>query len=400
MKQLIVISFMLLVFCQNHVAMPQNAAQQYGSWFVSPHKSAQDSLCSYAGFIDKQDSLAVAAKKLFEGKTGAFTTILTDTQNATYTVGWKTPKQIRHDTTYPLIIYLHGGTGTMLSTKGEFAWDMLTPLSDTFDLFLASPSSNRETPWWSPAGMERIMQTIRFMTLSYPVNPDKIFLAGVSDGATGTYAVANTIGSPFAGFIAVSGYGGMLFQLGMNLYPPNLAQRPIVNINAGQDRIFPIAVVRQFTDWLTANGVNVDKTEYPNEQHGFDYRPKEFGHLANCIRTWHKPQNTLAAIWSIVKGFPNVIDNCTSFELSKESTDPKISAYWKNDTFMVKSTGLHSATFSFPAVHSQDIFASINGSSAKKISALRNTGEQILNTVQHSFFPQIQHCTLYKIELE
>jgi len=113
------------------------------------------------------------------------------------------------------------------------------------------------------------------MTLHYPINPDKVFLAGVSDGATGCYAVANTMCGPFAGFIAVSGFGGMLPQMGIQLFPSNIMQRPIYNVNAGKDRIYPIEEVRKFLDWLTNSGVAIERKEYPDELHGFDYRGKE-----------------------------------------------------------------------------------------------------------------------------
>jgi dienelactone hydrolase len=334
---------------------------------------------------------------------GKFTSVLPDTFGSRYTLGWKTPSRIRRDTTYPLIVYLQGGTGTSLSTKGEIAWDMLSALGDTFELFLASPSANRENPWWSAAGISRIAQTVRFMTLCYPINPDKIFLAGVSDGAAGCYAAANAINSPFAGFIAVSGYGGMLFQLGMELYPANIMQRPILNINAGKDRIYPIEVVRKFLDWLTANGVSVERKEYPEENHGFDYRDKEYGHLAQFIRAWSRPVNSRSAAWTFVRGFQNIPDNLLQWEFAPDVSGQAINAYWTGDTLQVKAVGMRSATFLFPGMtDAKEIHVRINGTTLRRVSALPLDNTPLyMAAVRHGLFPRPRPLpqTAYRVRI-
>jgi pimeloyl-ACP methyl ester carboxylesterase len=388
------------LFCQKQNAMPPDAAQQFGRWFVSASPALYDSLVSYKMLGQKQDSLAAIAKKNFEGACGKFTIVLPDTFGSRYTIGWKTPAIIRRDTLYPLIVYLHGGTGTMLTTKGEIAWDMLSALGDTFNLFLASPSANRENPWWSPAGISRILQTVRFMTLSYPVNPDKIFLAGVSDGAAGCYAAANTICSPFAGFIAVSGFGGMLVQLGMDLYPGNIMQRPILNINAGKDQIYPIEEVRKYLDWLTANGVSIERKEYPEEKHGFDYREKEYGHLAGFIRTWSRPNSSRAVSWTFVRGFPNCPDNLLRWDFSQNASERTINAYWTKDTLQVRSAGIRNATISFSGNGPQKINLRLYGtSSVQRVSAVSPGAPLFLCMVLHGLFPRVSTQTVYTFQL-
>jgi pimeloyl-ACP methyl ester carboxylesterase len=277
------------------------------------------------------DSVSVGDRRL----------LLIDSNGAPYGLGIRTPDTLRSDTLYPLIIYLHGGTGSKRTDKGDSAFLMLEALSDTFDLFLASPSANRDTPWWSPAGLSRILQTLRYMTLHFPVDPDKIFLAGVSDGATGCYAAANTINAPFAGFFAISGFGGMLPGLGMQLVPANLMQRPIYNVNAGKDHIYPIDMVKQFVADLKLQGVGIIEKIHPDEKHGFDYRAGEMGALAGYIRTWSRPHTT-AVVWTFIPGFPNLPGQIVDWQLSQEGAF--IRAFWSNDTLVVRSQGLLSFT--------------------------------------------------------
>jgi hypothetical protein len=272
---------------------------------------------------------------------------LMDSAGFSYRLGYSTPSEIRRDTTYPLIIYLHGGVGTERNDKGDSAFTMLSPLADTFKLFLASPSANRFVPWWSPSGLSRILQTLRFMTLHYPVNSRKVFLAGVSDGATGCYAAANTIPAPFAGFIAVSGFGGMLPALGMRLEPGNLKQRPIYNVNAGLDHIYPVEEVKGFVRLMQEQGVGITSRIYPEEKHGFDYRAKEMGSLANLVRTWSRPENT-GISWAFVPEVPNLPDNCLSWTLSSDNAS--VHAFWRRDTLVVRVKGVRSLTASFPSV--------------------------------------------------
>ena len=248
----------LFLFCHARVPVTPIGAEHIADAFVNQSPAFERALVGNRINAVQWDSCVKAAMKICIGPAGTFAQSLFDSTGVEYTLGWKTPARIRQDTTYPLIIYLHGGTSTQLITKGEKAYDMLSPLADSFKLFLASPSANRFTPWWSPQGIWRILQTLRFMTLRYPINPAKVFLAGVSDGATGCYAVANTACGPFAGFFAISGFGGMLPQVSMDLIPANIMQRPIYNVNAGKDRIYAIAQVKMFLNWLMARGVRVE----------------------------------------------------------------------------------------------------------------------------------------------
>jgi len=392
------LSFLLFfLFCRKNTYTSELDPVHFSQWFVNSTLNIKDTLAAFKIPIDAWDSLANATRKNAASSSGIFTTILNDSSNSAYTLGWKTPLQIRRDTTYPLIIYLHGGIGSPLTTKGEKAYEMLLPLADTFSLFLASPSGNRYSPWWSAAGLYRIMQTLRYMSLHYPVNPDKIFLAGVSDGATGCYAVANTMCGPFAGFIAVSGFGGMLPQMGMGLFPVNLMQRPFYNVNAGKDRIYPFEEVNKFLDWLVNNGVSVERKAYPDELHGFDYREKEFGKIASLIRTWSKPAGKRNISWTFSPGLPNSPDNIISWKLLKESAISQINGYWRNDTLQIKSQGIDELIVCFPGLNSDKINVCINKGKTEKI--LKLTGSSILSyeKMVHDGFPNVSSDAMYRI---
>jgi acetyl esterase/lipase len=333
-----------LTGCSQKTGVPLSA-DEAGDYFVNP------SAAKYAAIaLRSLDSVQLnAAFRSFRSRadTGTIRLWLTDSAGLRYRLGCTTPRDMGRDTVYPLIIYLHGGIGTERTDKGDSAFMMLAALADTFKLFLASPSANRFAPWWSPLGLSRILQTMRFMTLHYPVNPCKVFLAGVSDGATGCYAAANTIPAPFAGFIAVSGFGGMLPMLGMQLIPANLMQRPIYNVNAGLDHIYPVENVKEFIRLLQEQGVGITSKIYPDEKHGFDYRGKEMAALAELIRTWSRPAfNGLS--WAFVPGCPNLPDNLLNWTLSAD--EASINAFWRHDTLIIKEQGIEKLTAAFSTV--------------------------------------------------
>jgi pimeloyl-ACP methyl ester carboxylesterase len=389
----------IIIFCQSASYVSELDTPHFSDWFVNATKASDDTLCAFTIPPGAWDSLSAAAIKSAASPPGNFTAVLNDSSNTAYTVGWKTPVQIRRDTTYPLIIYLHGGIGSPLTNKGEKAYEMLAPLADSFSLFLASPSANRFTPWWCGAGLYRIMQTLRFMTLHYPINPNKLFFVGVSDGATACYAVANTMCGPFAGFIAVSGFGGMLSNFGFQLYPANIMQRPIYSVNAGKDRLYPLEEVDKFLDWLATNGVMVERKEYPDEQHGFDYREKEFGKLASLIRMWTKPAGNRGISWTFTPGLPNCPDNIISWKLSKESSPSQVNAYWHGDTLHINSHGLDELIVGFPGVDSGDIIVCKNGNKAEKIAKLPAISIRSYEKMLHDGFPQAGRAAQYRIKL-
>jgi len=63
---------------------------------------------------------------------------------------------------------------------------------------------------------------------------------------------------------------------------------PIYNIQGGKDRLYPISAVTDFIEYLQKNGVPVTSKIYPEEEHGFDYKEREFPKLAELVREWKK----------------------------------------------------------------------------------------------------------------
>lgn len=326
----------MMIACSGRTGGVPLSADQFAEWFIAPSARFPEA-CRYPSGKEI-DSLVSSLRKRVTAGNGAV--VLHDTAGIQFTLGIETPGTVVEDTLYPCIIYLHGGIGTQRNDKGVRAYEMLSMLNDSMDVFIASPSANRSTPWWSPGGLSRILQTLRYMMITYPIHPDKIFLAGVSDGATGCWAAANTIASPFAGFFAISGFGGMLPGLGMRLYPQNLMQRPIYSVHAGNDRLYPVSIVNKFLDRMEEAGVGVLRKIYRDEEHGFDYRRKECARLCSLVTFWKRPVRE-SIVWDGDTRYPVCIDRFYTIEFQGTgSTDAQLRCYRKNDTVYVTTGGI------------------------------------------------------------
>ncbi len=315
---------------------------------------------------------------------------LSDSDGTQYSLGIGTPFRSKSDKEYPLVIYLHGGVGTTVDNKGERAYEMLSGLRDSLDLFLASPSANRFAPWWTARGQKRILQTIRYMTLQYPIDKNKIFLSGVSDGATGCYAAANSINGPFAGFFAISGYGGMLPNLGIRISLENMKRRPIYNINAGNDRLYSLPIVERFLDYLVQSGIPLERKIYPEEQHGFDYREKEVPALVERIRSWSKPEEQ-SFNWELIDGLPNAPEEIVDFEKQNSNQPAKLKVVVSGTELHISAENLNSVQLiadSGLSMMAQDSQKASEFSFSKKI--LSNYHFFRLNLLQNSSVYSVQ----------
>jgi hypothetical protein len=359
------------------------------NWYLNPTSAATAELAGQN--ILSIDTLLASCKS---SQCGVFTDSLTDESGNRWILGFKTPDTIIAEKKYPLIVYLHGGTGVTINNKGEKAYEMLSPLIDSLPLFLASPSADRATRWWSGNGLYRILQTVRYMKLRYPVDESRVFLAGVSDGAAGCWAAADCINGPFAGFIAISGYGGIVPSTGIDLNPTNLSQRPIYSINGGKDQLYPLDIVTGFLDYMQAQGVNIKRSIYPDEPHGFDYREKEFGTLCTILRSWSK-QVAQSGSWIFTSGVPNRPDNCIDYQFGEVSTLRGFQWKLDNDTLTINATGLKTITLMLPTT-SDFLFVVANGKHKGKIKP-EKSNTQILNSMLHYAIGPVTDKRIYTI---
>ncbi len=171
---------------------------------------------------------------------------------------------------YPLIIYLHGGVSRKQPKLSQAKWGMHEEL-ETNDAIQVFPVAWDKAKWWSQIQTDNIHSIIAQLKSTYSIDTNKVFLIGVSDGATGGFNLAATTPSQFAGFVSVIGYPGVLKNsrviLGENIYPINMRALKILAFNTKNDYLYPLEQMRYFTSGFKDIGIDIELVAYPDGGH-------------------------------------------------------------------------------------------------------------------------------------
>ncbi|MGB3777528.1 MAG: prolyl oligopeptidase family serine peptidase [Tunicatimonas sp.] len=188
----------------------------------------------------------------------AESTILNPTEEIHY---WQyRPDNYATDTTtqFPLVVFLHGGgeVGTDLELVKKHGLPKLIAEGQSFPFVLVAPQNPRDQLWDDAlvlAVLDRAMATHR-------IDPDRVYLTGMSRGGFGTWRLAIQNPERFAAIAPVCG-GGV----------PDYAQRlkdvPVWAFHGAKDRVIPLSRTVAMVEALLAAGGNVKLTVYPEAGH-------------------------------------------------------------------------------------------------------------------------------------
>lgn len=175
---------------------------------------------------------------------------------------------------YPLIIFLHGSGEDAM---GE--WTACLSHAQAFSdgpsaYFLPkSPQGGTGTRWFQPSKQQKWEQLLRQALASGDINPDKVYFAGISEGAYGSQRLASFYADYLAGAGPIA--GGELLA---NCPPENLANTPFCLQTGEKDvywgRTLLTEKVGKILDSLAVAhpGYYAHKVDLqPNKGHGCDY---------------------------------------------------------------------------------------------------------------------------------
>ena len=174
------------------------------------------------------------------------------------------PEWLRPDEPRPLIVALHGGSGS----GREFVWTWLREARSRGCLLLA-PSSRGST--WSlqapPLDAAQLRAMVAHVCDGWPVANDRVLLTGLSDGATFALLAGLSEGAPYTHLAPVSGVLHPLhFALGN---PERAAGKPIYLVHGALDWMFPVALARAARDSLETAGADVVFREIEDLSHTY-----------------------------------------------------------------------------------------------------------------------------------
>ena len=134
----------------------------------------------------------------------------------------------------PLIVILHGMGG-----HGETTLPRWIPrLKNHFAILCPSYPMGA---WWSANAEKLILDLIGQIKKNYPVDHNRVFLSGLSNGAIGAFWIGMNHPDRFAGIAPIA--GGITERLMRFLV--NLRNTPIYIIHGKSDPVFPVALLRR-----------------------------------------------------------------------------------------------------------------------------------------------------------
>ena len=186
---------------------------------------------------------------------------------------------------WPLFFQTHGGGGTDQKLSGPHGWEVNTQDWQAqvgvclFSLpegmyFVPRMANDNKGRWWMKHNHIAFDKIIRQSILFHDVDPDRIYMMGISEGAYGTEAMTPFWGDRFAGGCAMAGGAGG----GERFY--NLRNTAFRSDNGDGDTMFKrIELAHQTHDYLDQlkksdpKGYDHSLAIQAGRGHGIDYRP-------------------------------------------------------------------------------------------------------------------------------
>ncbi|HSQ51950.1 MAG TPA: hypothetical protein VLL94_11860 [Nitrospiraceae bacterium] len=187
-------------------------------------------------------------------------------QGEAYDLAISVPLTYQTAKSYGLVICLHGAgfTGQAYLERWQ------ARLGE--DYVLACPT-NPMGAWFTRDAEELVLETIRSVQRRYHIDPDRIFLTGMSNGGIGAWVIGMHDAPLFAGIAPMAG------GLDNVLMPflANLRSTPIYIIHGAKDQVMPVELSRTITKELTRLGYPFVYREHDREHPmaGGHYFPRE-----------------------------------------------------------------------------------------------------------------------------
>jgi poly(3-hydroxybutyrate) depolymerase len=181
---------------------------------------------------------------------------------------------------YPLVLCLHGaGFG------GDAYLARWQPRLKE-DYLLACPTIDGGA-WWTREAEGLVLAVLGEVSRTYHIDPERVFLTGMSNGGTGTFLIGTNHPDRFAALIP------MASAFPRALYPllDNAKALPLYIIHGSRDQVMPVQYSRDLSTYLEREGFQVVYREHDKEHPvaGGHFFPRdELPSLVEWLTTQHR----------------------------------------------------------------------------------------------------------------
>jgi hypothetical protein len=226
----------------------------------------QEILSNPNATIDQVIGIIQAERAYAPQPTGAILGEQVDVQGRVYNLAISVPSAYQPAKSYGLVLCLHGAgfTGEAYLERWQ------ARLGE--DYVVACPTTPMGA-WFTRGAEELVLATIRVVQRRYHIDPDRIFLTGMSNGGIGAWVIGMHHAPLFAGIAPMaSGLDHVLMP-----FLANLRSTPIYIIHGAKDQVMPVELSRTITEELTRLGYPYIYREHDREHPmaGGHYFPRE-----------------------------------------------------------------------------------------------------------------------------
>jgi len=161
---------------------------------------------------------------------------------------------------WPLMLFLHGAgeRGNNLELVKKHGPPKLIAGGKEFPFIIVSPQCPAGV-WWTEM-IDPLTSLLDDIQSKYVVDPNRVYLTGLSMGGFGTWALACRYPERFAGIAPICGGGDWFLA-------DRLKNVPVWVFHGAKDPVVPLRESRDMVDALKRVGGDVQLTVYPEAQH-------------------------------------------------------------------------------------------------------------------------------------
>lgn len=161
---------------------------------------------------------------------------------------------------WPLMLFLHGAgeRGNDINLVKKHGPPKLIDQGKEFPFIVVSPQCPGES-WWTEQ-LDALTALLDDVQSKYAVDPDRVYVTGLSMGGFGTWALACRHPERFAAIAPICG-GGEWFLA------PRLKNVPVWAFHGAKDPVVALRESTEMVESLKKTGGDVQLTVYPEAQH-------------------------------------------------------------------------------------------------------------------------------------
>ncbi len=208
------------------------------------------------------------------------------------------PAAYRPDVRWPVRIQLHGGVSRPADAEARAVSPNRIQGEEAIYLH---PRGFAKAEWWHLNQYENMVALLDWVTRTYNVDENRVYMTGVSDGATGSYFYAMKLTTPFSAFLPLNGNMRVLAapstRANGQMYAGNLVNKPLFIVNGGRDPLYPLVAIAPHVEMIEAAGAKVEFRPQPEAGHDTSWWPSERSHFEAFVMAHPRQPHPESLSW-------------------------------------------------------------------------------------------------------